>query len=176
MPLLAVAPGFHLPGTWPGRLQVGVPWRTPDATELASLVADGVGDHLCLFALPAHLLASFLAVLERAGGLPEDEARAFFGEVARFLEYKRLAPPAGAVFEIVASRQGVAADVSPSAIWGAANLGDEPTHVVFAAGGTPVRLRLEPGEGYRLPAEGMPMAGCTLGQEAPGVSLVIRPA
>jgi hypothetical protein len=37
----------------------------------------------------------------------------------------------------------------------------------------PLRLRVEPGEGYRLPAGGILMDACTLGMEGPGVLLLI---
>ncbi len=176
MTLLAVAPGFHLDGSWAGRLRLGA-GRTPDAAELAALAAEMPGDSpglLCLFRLPAHLLESFWAALEREGGLGPDAACGFFAEVAAFLEYKRFAPPTGAVFEVVVRKQGEAAAVRHSSDWGAVNLGDEATHVVFVACGAPVRLRLEPGEGYRLPAGGLEIGACTVGMEGPGVALEIR--
>jgi hypothetical protein len=180
-PVFAVAPGFHLDGSWAGRLQIGQPWRAPSEAELASLVVshpDAGPAFVCLFQIPVHLREAFWAALERDGALPQEEARGFFVEVAKFLEYKGIAPPPGCIFEIIARRVGEAPIIPPPAgplIWGAVNLGNEATHAVFAVGETAVRLRLEPGEGYRLPAGGMPVGGCTLGKEEPEVLLRVRP-
>ncbi|MGL4552993.1 MAG: hypothetical protein ACRC33_17600, partial [Gemmataceae bacterium] len=105
-PRVAVAPGFRLPGAWEGRLLVGEPWRVPTAEERAALVLGGpggdLGDCLYLFQIPAHLRAAFWAMLERDGELRPDEAKRFFPDVARFLDYKQFSAPAGAVFEVVA--------------------------------------------------------------------------
>lgn len=180
MPLFAAAPGFHLAGGWAGRLQLGPPWREASEAEQATLVAAEAGPGLVqLFQLPGHLREAFWALLEGAGGLPAEEARGFFGEVARFLEYKQFAPPTGSVYEVVAGLQGKAAPVPPPPgppAWGAANLGNEATHAVFALGDGAVRLRLGPGEGYRLPAGGAPVASCTEGKEEPELLLVVRQA
>jgi hypothetical protein len=180
-PVFAIAPGFHLEGTWADRLQVGQPWQAPSETELASLVVShpDVGPaFVCLFRLPAHMLEAFWATLEQAGGPLPDEGREFFADVARFLEYKHLAPAAGCIYEVIVRRIGEAAAVPPPAgplLWGAVNLGSEATHAVFALGEAVVRLKLELGEGYRLPAGGVPVGGCTLGKEEPEVLLRVRP-
>lgn len=190
MCVLSIAPGFHLTGTWAGRLSLGAgldpvegglsprpPWRTPDEAELASLVAASPGDSekpLRLFSIPAHLRALFWGLLEAAGELRPDEAKGFFAEAARFLDYKRFSPPVGATYEVVLSPQGRPAVIGPAPdVWAVVNLGNEPTHAVFAAREIPARLRLEPGEGYRPPT-GIPISGCTLGKEEPDLLLVIR--
>jgi hypothetical protein len=175
MPLLTIAPGFHLDGDWPGRLLVD--GRAPDEAELRSLVLvmpSSHADHLCLFRLPAHLLEELWMSLEREGGLSQDVASTLFAEVAGFLEYKSLAPPAGAVFEVVARRAGETEDPRLCLDWGVANLGDEATHSEVVVGGSRLRLRLEPGEGYRLPKGGLQAAACTQGQAGPDLRLVIR--
>ena len=175
MPLLTIAPGFHLDGDWPGRLLVD--GRAPDEAELRSLVAatpSSHADHLCLFRLPAHLLEAFWMALEREGRLSQGAATTLFAEVAGFLEYKSLAPPAGAVFEVVARRAGETEEPRHCLDWGVANLGDEATHSEVALGESLVRLRLDPGEGYRLPKDGLQAAACTLGMAGPDLRLVIR--
>src|SRR5262249_37630458 len=57
--------------------------------------------------------------------------------------------------------------------WGGVNLGEEPTSLVYINVSSPlprslppdypaVRLRIDPGEGFRLPSARMAVAGCTL--------------
>src|SRR5947208_10038005 len=132
--LLAVAPGFHSRVTWADRLLLGA-GRVPTEEELAMLVLDDpradLRDCLCLFQIPAHMRSAFWTMLERAGELPPDDAERYFTSVARFFEYKHFAAPPGAVFEVVASQQGQAAVIRPNASWGAINLGNETTALVF---------------------------------------------
>jgi hypothetical protein len=78
-------------------------------------------------------------------------------------------------------------------LWGAINLGTEITSLVFlnlpprTPGDEPasrfltrfpdyplVRLRVEPGEGYRLPAGGLHASACTLDQGDPDLLLLVR--
>jgi hypothetical protein len=81
-----------------------------------------------------------------------------------------------------------------SGLWAVVNLGEESTSIVysnlpgdavsradaadhFAAANSDyplVRLRIDPGEGVRLPAAGILMDGCTLDQDGPDVRLMIR--
>jgi hypothetical protein len=90
--------------------------------------------------------------------------------------------PGGAVFELVAHAPGQAAPLTATCLWGLINLGETAASVVFfdraAREGvvpdhTPVRLRLEPGEGVRIPA-GVLLGSDGLQQEQPDVLLLIR--
>jgi hypothetical protein len=129
---------------------------------------------------------------------------AFAVEVARFLAFKEIPVPEGARFDLLVTGPGQvsvrlegpapdpAADAG-SRLWGAINLGTEAASLVFlnlpprALEGELVshfltlfpdyplvRLRIEPGEGYRLPAGGLHTAGCTLDQADPDVWLLVR--
>jgi hypothetical protein len=110
----------------------------------------------------------------------------FVAAVADFLSFKELPVPEGAVFDVVVSQPGLFAShqFGPS-IWGGINLGEEATSLVFlnqspgeaptlGAQYPPVRLRIEPGEGFRFPASGMLVHGCTLDQQGPAVLLLVR--
>jgi hypothetical protein len=240
---LVVAPAFHLPTDWAGRLLLGagVPreWRQPDEQERSLLVHDPstpltrerLLDALCLFQLPKHLQSAWWRLLERAGdtGAPLEGFDDFVVEVARFLAFKELPAPEGAVFDLLVSRPGLSAvggeglpfnlpvetplppreEPPRPRTWGGINLGDEPTWLVFVnrpardlmtelgrsrADLPPpatlgelaerffnlcpdyplVRLRIDPGEGFRLPAGGLLVAGCTLDKQEPDVMLLIR--
>ena len=62
-------------------------------------------------------------------------------------------------------------------LWGGVNLGDEAAWVVLtdlAEGAALVRLRLEPGEGLRLPGPGPLVAGWTLDRQEPDLFLLVR--
>ncbi len=203
---LAIAPNFHLRLTWAERLRIGdgtpngepcLPWREPTDAELALLVLDDAGprdalrDCLCLFQIPAHLRSAFWQILEQFGELPPDRAERFFLEVGEFLDFKNLPVPPRAVWEVTAGKT-VSAESSALPIWGAINLGDEPTSIAFVnlsadetralslesgpdGGSYPcVQMRLEPGEGYRLPAGGVPMIARPSDEQRPDVMLVLR--
>ena len=203
---LAIAPNFHLRLTWTARLlivdgtRIGepcLPWREPTAAELALLVLDEAGprdalrDCLCLFQIPAHLRSAFWAILEQFGELPPDRAERFFLEVGEFLDFKNLPVPPRAVWEVTAGKLG-SDESSALPIWGAINLGDEPTAIVFVnlsadetralslesgpdGGSYPcVQIQLEPGEGYRLPVGGVPMIALPSDEQQLDVMLVIR--
>jgi hypothetical protein len=124
-----VAPFFHQPVDWPGRLLVsgGIeqeqgrfvprpPWRAPTAAELAALVPDRAavrrGDLdgcLCLFALPQHLQTAWWDLVDRArsaGTTHLEGFDVFVGEVAALLAFKELPVPDGASFDLVASQPG----------------------------------------------------------------------
>jgi hypothetical protein len=126
---LVVAPFFHLPVDWSGRLLVGAgveeeqgrfvprpPWRAPTAAELAALSPDLVEPQredfercLCLFALPLHLQSVWWDLLENTqvtGPARLDGFDAFVREVAGLLAFKGLAVPDGALFDLVASKPG----------------------------------------------------------------------
>ena len=202
----AVAPYFHLDIDWPARLSLGAsveltdqgpvalpPWRPPSAAELVVLVLDptrpGAREELpgclCLFVVPAHLRSAFWDVLAQAqanGEVPPDGFSAFAAEVARFLAFKQLPLPVGAVFELVVNRPGPTAPLAASSLWGLINLGEDAASVVFlkvpagdrpAPGSAPVRFQLEPGEGARAPA-GLLLGSVRLGREQSELLLLIR--
>jgi hypothetical protein len=187
---LTVAPHFHLPIDWRERVQIGTlaprpSWRPAGADELAALLADPTAapsreelcGYVCLFGVPAHLRGAFWDLLEQAherGRVPPEGFDAFVAELARFLDFKGLAVPAGAAFELVVTGPGqLSLDAGP--LWGAINLGEQAASVVL--GNHPddpaVRLRLEPGEGVRLP-HGVLVGRDTRDSDQPEVLLVIR--
>jgi hypothetical protein len=140
---------------------------------------------LCLLVLPAHLRAAFWDLLARApepGAVPSEGFEAFAAETARFLAFKELPVPGGAVFDLVVSRPGPATDLAAAPLWGLINLGEDAASVVFlnvpagaipAADYPPVRLRLGPGEGVRIPA-GMLLGTDGFERDQPEVLLLIR--
>jgi hypothetical protein len=203
---LVVAPHFHLAIDWSGRLSLGArveqtaqgpmacpPWRPASSDELAVLILDPsrttavaeLPGCLCLLVLPAHLRAAFWDLLARApepGALPAEGFGAFVAETARFFAFKQLAVPAGAVWDLVVTREGSATSLAATALWGLINLGEDAASVVFlnvpaskipAADYPPVRLQLGPGEGVRIPA-GMLIGTDGFEQGQPAVLLLIR--
>jgi hypothetical protein len=186
---LAIAPRFRLSPDWPRRLALGAPWRPPTDGELAGLVRDPApgpqdGAEVWLFALPRHLLDEWQGLLARAAARagPLEGFDAFAGRVSAFLAFKELPVPPGSAFEVTVSGPGQASvcwgGLAGSRLWGVVNLGDEAASVVFAGlpdrEGPPVRLRVEPGEGFRLPDHAPPVAGCTLDRREPDVFLLMR--
>jgi hypothetical protein len=169
---VVVAPNFHLPEAPAGRLLVadGAGWRPPSEDErsalaLRSATPDAQSGQVLLFALPGHLRAYFWGMLEQGEAAAGFDA--FASEVGRFLAFKQLPPPEGAVFELVLQR--AEGKVEPCGLWAVVNLGDDP--VVVGVPG--LRLRLGAGEGSRLPedvaAEVIPPEG-----DASGVLLLVR--
>jgi hypothetical protein len=149
---VAVAPNFHLGDGLAGHLLVadGAGWRPPSDSELRALApacaAPGTpGRTVLLFALPGHVRASFWAMLEQ--GAVATGFDAFASEVAQFLTFKQLPPPAHAVIELIL--HGAAGTIEPHGLWAVVNLSDDPVLV-----GVPgLRVRLAAGEGCRLPDE-----------------------
>src|SRR5262249_52822358 len=92
---IAVAPNFYLPGPPADRLLIadGAGWHKPSEGERS---AEPHGDAVLLFALPGHLRTSFWGMLEWGGEAGEFDA--FASEVGRFLAFKQLPAPEGAVF------------------------------------------------------------------------------
>jgi hypothetical protein len=162
---VAVAPNFHLAHAPEGRLLVadGAAWRPPFEAELSALLPQG--DPVLLFALPGHLRSSFWEMLEQ--GQLDAGFGGFVSEVGRFLAFKQLPPPGCATFELVLHAAG--GNVEPRNLWAVINLGEDP--VVVGVPG--LRVRLETGEGARLPgevaAEIIPPEG-----DAPDVLLLVR--
>jgi hypothetical protein len=192
---LVVAPMFHLPVEWGRRLfletAVEGTWRSPDAAELTQLLPDeslpvpreSLTDYLCLFRLPQHLRAAWWRLLEQAnemGTMSPHGFDVFAVAVGQFLAYKELPLPEGASLELLVSKAGQQAVPELSCgrpLWGAINLGDEPTSLVFEnVPGNELRVRLliEPGEGCRLPTGGVLVDGYTLDKREPDVLLLVR--
>lgn len=257
--LLVVAPHFYLSVDWSERLLLGtveevdggffprLTWRAPTADEQRVLAGDPLlltqdearAKGLCLLALPRHLHSAFWGMLEEAQSAQAAHLEGFdrfVGEVARFLDFKGLSVPPGAVFDLVVSKPGqrsiqwdadadrpigltfnlapwVAWPITEEAhaprLWGGFNLGDEAVQVLFVnlpaqdlaaelARRRPdepppatldelarrfmthcpdyplVRLRIEPGEGYRVPVGGFLIDACTLDAQGPGLMLMGR--
>jgi hypothetical protein len=174
-------------------------WRVPDESELKLLVLDAalpferqaLPNCLCLFHLPQHLIAAWCRVLENAeeqGRMPPDRFDAFVAQVVGFLAFKELPVPEGARFDLLLSKPGLPSvledEVARPRLWGGMNLGDEATSLVFinlapqnpalCPDYPPVRLRIDPGEGFRLPAAGVLMDCCTLDKQEPDVLLLVR--
>jgi len=203
---IVAAPYFHLDIDWPARLSLGAgvestaqgpvarpPWRPASADELAVLLLDPTGTTaraelpgcLCLLVLPAHLRAAFWDLLARApesGTVPAEGFGAFAAETARFLAFKQLPVPAGAVFDLVVTQPGPATPLAAAPLWGLINLGEDATSVVFlnvpadeipAADHPPVRLQLGPGEGVRIPA-GILLGTDGCQRDQPDVLLLVR--
>jgi hypothetical protein len=169
---VTVAPNFHLPDAPAGRLLVadGAGWRPLSEHERSALLSlsaapDPLKARVLLFALPGHLRSSFWEMLEQGGAAAGFDACA--SEVGRFLAFKQLAPPEGAVFELVL--HGAGGRVEPGGLWAVVNLGDDP--VVVGVPG--LRVRLGAGEGCQLPEEAsadiVPPGG-----DAPDALLVVR--
>jgi hypothetical protein len=169
---VVVAPNFHLPDAPAGRLLLadGLGWRSPTDDERSVIVSqsvmpDQLSSLVLLFALPEHLRTSFWTMLEQAGTGGNFDA--FASEVGRLLTFKQLPPPERAVFELVLN--GAGGKVEPQGLWAVVNLGEDA--VVVGVPG--LRVRLEAGEGARLPeavtADVLPPEG-----EMPDVLLLVR--
>jgi hypothetical protein len=204
---LVVAPHFQTGEGWSQRLSLGAgiartaeglcplpPWRPAGADELAlllpeparPLLREDLADCLCLFAAPAHLRSAFwdlLACAEEKGAVSGEGFDALVGQLARFLTFKELPAPPGAVFDLVLSRPGQTSVLDPGPLWGLINLGDDPASVVFvnvpgrdlpAEDYPPVRLRLEAGEGVRLPRGGLLSGSAGSAGDQSDVLLLVR--
>jgi hypothetical protein len=95
--------------------------------------------------------------------------------LARFLDFKGLLVPHAANCTVLVSRPGQPLlGLKGPELWGVVNLGEETTSLVFAnLHSSPMRLRLEPGEGLRFPAGGLLVDGCTLDKREPDVLLLV---
>jgi hypothetical protein len=204
---LVVAPHFHASSDWSQRLSLGAgveptaeglfprpPWRPAHEDELAMLVLDPAGPTarqelpgcLCLFVVPGHLRSAFwdlLAQAQERGEISPDGFSAFVAEIGRFLAFKQLPAPAGAVFDLVVNHPAQPQSLAPASLWGLINLGEEAASVVFlnirqseipGSDYPPVRFDLASGEGVRLPV-GVVLGSEHSGAEQPEVLLLIRP-
>jgi hypothetical protein len=169
---VAVAPNFHLPDAPAGRWLVAdsTGWRPPSEGERAAMAPpaatpQGLSGAFLLFALPGHLRSSSWTMLEQ--GAAADRFDAFASEVGRFLTFKGLPPPEGAVFELVL--HGAGGKLESRGLWAVVNLGEAPVVV----GGPGLRVRLGAGEGGRLP-EGVAADVIAPEGDSPDVLLVVR--
>ncbi len=147
-PTVAIAPNFYLDADWAQRLRVpkGAGWRAPTEAEQAAMVgAESLPERVSLFVLPAHLRSAFWSMLQQQAEAEGGDFVAFAAEVARFLAFKQLATPTGAVLELVA--QGTDGTLATHALWGMMNLGEDPLTLAWPT----LRLELRAGEGCRLP-------------------------
>ncbi len=149
----AVAPAFHLQGTWSDRLRVAKDggWGIPDAGELAHLTeTPAVDSGTCsLFVMPAHLRTRFWDMLNDEAAEGTGNFESFSDDLADFLAFKELPPPADAVCELLI--QDAAGQVTTEGFWALINFGEDPVMLAWPA----LQLRLNPGEGCRL-AQGSP--------------------
>jgi hypothetical protein len=125
---IVVAPSFHLPIDWAGRILLGAgteregdgffprpDWRPPDDRERDWLMPDpslpqDLSDCLALFQVPRHLLAAWERLLQQAeqtGVARLDGFDAFVADLAAFLAFKDLPVPEGAVFDLLVSAPGL---------------------------------------------------------------------
>jgi hypothetical protein len=128
---VAVAPNFHLDELPGGRWEAAA---GADVTHCGTTL---------LFALPGHLRASFWSVLEQGDAPANFDVLA--AEVGRFLAFKELSPPPGAVFEVIL--HGASGVVEPRGLWAVINLGDDLVAVEVPG----LRIFLGAGEGAQFP-------------------------
>jgi hypothetical protein len=179
-----VAPRFHLSADWSHRLAVGSAWQAPRSDVLEALVRDSAvaGDDILLFNLPRHLQQKWANLVEQtaeSGALTGFDA--FAAQVADLLAFKKLAVPPGSILDVQVLAPGQSVELMNREgwqLWGAVNLGDEAAAVVFddlaKTATLPVRLLLQPGEGFRLPERAVRVASWTLERLEPDVLLVVR--
>ena len=153
-PSFAVAPNFQFKGSWPERLLVaeGDAWRAPDDSELAGLTLTELDGAACgwLFSVPAHMRHRFWAMLDDEAKAGTGDFEYFSDDLAQFLAFKALPPPADAVYELLI--QDVAGKVKTDDVWALINFGEDPVLLGWRG----VQLRLEPGEGFQTAAGAPP--------------------
>lgn len=169
-PTFAIASNFQCSGGWLDRLLVaeGDGWRAPRDAELAGLVAEEprMDGAACLFVIPAHMRASFWAMLSEEAAAGAGDFLAFADELSRFLAFKELSPPDGAMFELLV--QDARGEVDAAGLWALVNFGDEPLLLDWPG----VRLRIGPGEGCRIDPRVSP--AIVPPAEEPNVMVAIR--
>ena len=177
-------------------------WRAPTADERAWLLppADGpmpeeeANAVVSLFQLPMHLCAAWQQLLEQsASTLAEGKLQGFdlfASRVVEFLAFKKILVADRTHCELIVGNPGQPdVDAGPTQrsgtdtpprpqLWGGINLGDEDGVIVLCSitGGSDfpmVRLRLGPGEGFRLPPVGVILGSCTDDGHEPNVMLII---
>ncbi|MFN3350706.1 hypothetical protein, partial [Pseudorhodoplanes sp.] len=130
----AVAQNFQCKGSWANRLLIaeGDGWRAPDENEVSgltrsALLDDSLGDdatRALLFAVPAHMRARFWAMLDEEASEGRGDFDVFSDDLADFLTFKEMSPPADAVCELVIQDQ--TGKVATHDLWGLVNFGEEP--------------------------------------------------
>jgi hypothetical protein len=175
-----VAPRFHLGGDWSARLQVcsAGSWLAVHGEDISLLTeAASPDDSICLFRIPDHMRSSFWALLEQTADLGTGQLPGFdhfATQLNDFMAFKQFGLPAGARCDLVVSRENRRC----GELWGAINLADEPTSVVFtaAAAGNAVKLILAPGEGFRRPENCSILTSFPGDAQAPDVLLLVNQA
>lgn len=169
-PTFAIARDFHFGGGWGDRLLVaeGDGWRAPHEEEIATLMAQvpDADRAALLFVTPAHLRASFWAMLSEQAAEGTGDFVTFSDDMRQFLAFKELSPPADAVFELLVQDAG--GEVDAAGLWALINFGDDPVLLAWPG----VRLRLSLGEGCRIDADLPP--GVVPPAEEPNVLVAIR--
>jgi hypothetical protein len=171
----AVAPNFQCKGSWADRLLVadGDGWRTPSQDELSALApSTPSGDGApCtwLFTVPMHLRNRFWTMLDEEATQGSGDFVYFSDDLADFLTFKDLPPPKESVCELLL--QDADGKVSTNDVWALVNFGEDPVQLAWPQ----LRLRLEPGEGFRI-ATGSAPDVVPPAKEEMNVLFAIRPA
>lgn len=170
----AVAPNFHVNGSWADRLLVadGDGWRAPDEKERLALTrdappADGTACS-CLFSVPMHLRTRFWAMLNDEAAEGTGNFISFSDDLAEFLTFKDLPPPKDALCELLLQDTG--GKVTTDDVWALVNFGEEPFLLAWPG----LQMRLNPGEGLRI-APGHPPDVVPPEDDDVNVLLAIRP-
>src|SRR5262245_55721895 len=104
---VAVAPDFCLPDAPLGHVLIAdsAGWRPLSNDEQSAIMPQSTAldprilhSRFLLFALPQHLRSSFWGMMEQ--GPADGDFDAFASEVAKFLRFKQLPTPEGAIFEL----------------------------------------------------------------------------
>lgn len=157
----AVAQNFQCKGSWADRLLIadGDVWRAPDDHEVSGLTLSALPDEspnagaacALLFTVPAHMRARFWAMLDEEASEGRGDFDVFSDDLADFLAFKEMPPPAGAVCELVIQDQ--TGTVATDDLWGLVNFGEEPVLL----GWPQLQLRLNPGDGIRTVSGAAPV-------------------
>jgi hypothetical protein len=152
----AIAPNFHVNGTWADRLLVadGDRWRAPDEKERLALTLDAppADDAACscLFTVPMHMRTRFWSMLNDEAAEGTGNFVSFSDDLAEYLTFKDLPPPKDAVCELLLQDTG--GQVATGDVWALVNFGEEPVLLAWPK----LQLRLDPGEGLRIAAGSPP--------------------
>lgn len=195
---LALSSGVRITGEYAFPRE---PWREPDAADLTALVRDptlplfqiDLDAALAVWSLPQRLLTAWWQLLEASAGGDLAGFDGYLRQVSEFLTFKGLLPAGGIRAEVVVvppdrpslrvDPEGGSAGLGwTSDLWGLVHLGDGPAHIVYVnrridldveADYPVVRLRLDPGQGVRLPRASL-LLDAPAGDEVPAVWLLLR--
>ncbi|MGD9923777.1 MAG: hypothetical protein AB7V13_20395 [Pseudorhodoplanes sp.] len=150
----AIASHFSVKGSWSDRLLVAGAegWRPPREDELTELTSPS-GDDTAgfrLFSVPTHMRHRFWAMLNDEATEGSGDFEYFSDDLAEFLGFKGLTPPKDSVCELLVQDAG--GTVSTGDVWALINFGEEPVLLAWPE----LRLRLSPGDGFRMAPESPP--------------------